>query len=186
MGSTASELARVLKPGGRFRFVCHAQEGGIVTFNAPKARQCAWLLEESGVFEALKAAARAAFENAPAREQTRTRFRDAVVAARARLDQMGENAEVQALLHNLIQVYISRDQFGDASAFERWLLGVYDEVAGQVLMIRALEEAALDFAGIERLSALLQNAGFDDLTIAELHAGPNKTLLAWQIAGVKA
>lgn len=182
---TAGEVARVLKAGGRFRFVCHAREGGIVTFNAPKAQQCAWLLKQSGVFEALSAAARAAFENSPEREETRTRFRKRAVDARGKLAKMGENQEVQDLLNNLVQVYIARDQFGNYAGFEKWLKGVFEEVAGQLQMIRALEEAALDFDGIDRLSEVLQKAGFDEIAIAELHAGPNKTLLAWQIEGVR-
>lgn len=182
---TAGEVARVLKEGGRFRFVCHAREGGIVTLNAPKAVQCAWLLEQSGVFNALRTAARAAFDNSPDREETRTRFRERAVEARDKLAKMGENQEVQDLLNNLVQVYIARKQFGNYAGFEKWLKGVFDEVAGQVQMIRALEQAALDFDGIDRLSEVLQRAGFSEIAIAELHAGPNKTLLAWQIEGVR-
>ncbi len=185
-GETAAEVARVLKGGGRVRFVCHAREGGIVTFNTPKAEQYTWLLEQSGVFEALSAAARAAFENSPEREETRARFRNHTVEARRQLAEMGENQEVQDLLNNLVQVYIAREQFGNYAGFEKWLKGVFDEVAGQVQMIRALEQAALDFDGIDRLAKVLQQAGFDEIAIAELHAGPNKTLLAWQVEGLKA
>lgn len=185
LNKTAREAARVLKKGGCFRFVSHAKEGVIVSFNAPKARQCRWLLEDSGVFETLAAAARDAFQNAPSREDSRARFRTVAIGAREAIKDMGENEELQVLLQNLVQAYIGRKQFNDFEAFKAWLGGVRDEVEGQVGMIEALAEAALDFKGVEGFAETLVQAGFADITVAELGTGPKKQMLGWQIEGVR-
>lgn len=180
---TIPEVARVLQKGGRVRFVIHATGGVIVGFNAPKARQAAWLVSESGVFEALLEAARAGFagEDAEARRKT---FRDCAVKARETLSGMGENPELQTLLQNLVQGYITRDRFADFSEFSTWLEGVEAEVSGQINMMRALEAAARDQAGIDAMAAKFEGAGFKNLKVSKLRAGGH--MLAWTLEGLKA
>lgn len=180
---TLSEVARVIKKGGRARFVLHAEASVTVQFNRPKVAQGSYFLNESGVFEALQAAVTAAFESRNL-EGTRAAFRDKATEARETLKRMGENAELQALLNNLVQAYIGRGRFDGLGTFLRWLTEVRDEVAGQVAMIKAMDEAALSAGEFMALKAKFEKQGFL-AEGSELHAGPEKAFLAWTLSGVK-
>ena len=180
---TLKEVARVIKTGGRARFVLHAKASVTVQFNRPKLAQGDYFLNRSGVFEALEGAVRAAFEGRNL-EATRAAFRDKAVEAREALKGMGENAELQALLNNLVQAYIGRTRFDGLGTFERWLAGIRDEVTGQVAMIRAMDEAALSTEDFMALKEKFEKEGFL-AEVGELRAGPDRAFLAWTLAGVK-
>jgi ubiquinone/menaquinone biosynthesis C-methylase UbiE len=180
---TLAEVARVLKKGGRARFVLHAEQSVTIQFNRPKVAQGSYFLSESGVFEALQAAVTAATEGRNV-EATRAAFRDKAVEARETLKGMGENAELQQLLQNLVQAYIGRARFDGLATFLRWLRDVQDEVAGQVAMITAMDEAALSSEAFMALKEAFEKQGFV-AEVGELHAGPDQAFLAWTLSGVK-
>lgn len=177
------EAARVLKKGGYARFVMHAKDSVICQFNRTKVEQGEFFLNESGMLEALDAAARAAFEGGNV-EETRTELRDTAIATRERLAALGENTELQQLLNNLVQAYIARKQFDSLKAFRDWLGGVRSEVEGQVELIREMDRAALSKEGVEKLRAEFAREGVE-LEHLILAVGPKKEVLARVLQGKK-
>lgn len=183
---SVSEIARVLKKNGILRFVCHAKDGALVQFNTPKATQCRYILEESGVFEALEAAVKAASEGEPAAGNTREILRNKTEAASAHLKTLGDNPELELFLNSLIEAYIGRDQIGGLDEFLKWLSGIKNEIRGQIIMMEALAEAALDEESLIKLGEKISASGFGQLSLGKLEVGPEKVLLAYTIEGMKA
>lgn len=179
------EISRVLKKDGIIRFVCHARDGVIVKFNAPKAGQCKYLLKQSGVFEALLKAVEDGFSDAPSAAQTRTLLKEKTDAAAAHLKTLGENPELDQFLSSLVEAYIGRDKFGGLEPFQAWVAAIKLELEGQILMMEALEKAALDEAGLNALAEKLSQSGFGSLSLGQLTVGPNQDLLAYTIEGMK-
>lgn len=179
------EISRVLKKEGIIRFVCHARDGVIVKFNAPKAGQCKYLLHDSGVFEALLSAIEDGFSDAPGGAETRTVFKEKTDAAAAHLKTMGENPELEQFLGSLVEAYIGRAEFGGLKKFQDWVASIKQELEGQILMMEALDKAALDEAGLSALAEKLAQAGFGSLSLGKLTAGPDQDLLAYTIEGMK-
>lgn len=179
------EISRVLKKEGIIRLVCHARDGVIVKFNAPKAGQAKYLLKESGVFEALLKAVEDGFKGAITAEENRAVLKEKTEAAAAHIKTMGENPELEQFLGSLVEAYIGRDQFGGFVKFQAWVGSIKEELEGQVLMMEALDKAALDEAGLTALAEKLAQAGFGSLSLGTLTVGPNQDLLAYTIEGMK-
>ncbi|MEE8294083.1 MAG: hypothetical protein V3R64_00070, partial [Sphingomonadales bacterium] len=167
------------------RFVCHARDGVIVKFNAPKAGQARYLLNESGVFGALLRAVEDGFSDAPSAAETRAFLKEKTEAAATHIKTMGENPELEQFLSSLVEAYIGRAEFGGLEQFQAWVTTIEGELEGQILMMEALDKAALDEAGLTALAEKLAQAGFGSLSLGQLTAGPNQDLLAYTIEGMK-
>ena len=189
---TIPQIARVLKNGGKCRFVTHAREGIIVDHNAPKARQYEYILNESGVLEALAEAIRLAFDAETSDRQelqdmsleARTALRDVAVKTRAKVAEIAQTKEPLILVENIVRAYITRKQFGNYIGFEDWLASVRAQVQGQVQMIKSFSEVALTRGALFDLQKLFEAAGLENIQLGDVQNAAGD-VQAWTIEGVK-
>ncbi|MDQ8756474.1 methyltransferase domain-containing protein [Sphingosinicella sp. LHD-64] len=170
----AREAVRVLKPGGRFRFVVHHADGPIVAHNRARREAIAWARDESGVLPRARQLARARLG---ARLPTPASFRVAVEDARARFPGQSAAAEFQAAILQTLDMGASRPP---AETLE--VLAEIERRAGEEIgRLDALAGAAQDEDGVRTIVGQLYAAGLDpDEATIVIDAG---VPLAWRLDG---
>ena len=175
---TVSEIARVLGPGGRVRFVVHASDG-IVAANARTVIAEADLL--LGEIDLMGASRRcfeacAAVEGGDVSEDAREKAKAAFQAFRSALQLTGAQipkAADQMMFHNsggvMLDAFQARGRVGYEAVFAK-----VDTVEGEILAhrgrLQALVDAAVDATGVEALCTQLRDAGTIDTHHAPLQS----------------
>lgn len=191
---TIPEIARTLKKGGKFRFVIHAREGTIIAHNTPKTEQYDFILNQSGILEALSEAVRLAFDAEISTRpevqemalEARSNLRDLAVTTKAGVQGVEKTKEPLILIENLVRAYITRKQYGNYIEFEEWLSGVRVQIEGQLEMIKSFSEVAISRAGLFDIQRFFEEAGLSELILLGDVRGADGDLQAWTIEGVKA
>jgi SAM-dependent methyltransferase len=177
--SSLTELARVLKPGARGRFVIHHADSVIVRTAAEEVRLAKLVVDGSGVFDAARALIRyiapavtrdqqAALGRDPQAERRRHAFnasaaRVAEAVERARHPEIGQFA-----LGHISDAYRRRRERGLEGTLEV-LDRAETEVRASLQRLRDLRGAALDEPGIERLCRMARQSGLTDAALDTVH-----------------
>ncbi len=182
MTKSIAEISRILKKGGRVRFLMHAAKSEIIRANAPKVAQCRYVLEEIRLFEIAEAAVEEALAGKgdggrglkEALSQTANKFRDDA-----------NTRDLTELLGLLWGAFEGRANFPDVAAFKTWLDENRAETKAQMLRIEAMREAALTKEGAENLIAEMKSSGFKDVTLREDKDPKTGALTGWLVEGVR-
>jgi len=169
----AAEVARVLKPAGRFLFIVHHRAGLVVAHNEERAAVLRWAAIDSGLLAKARSLslARRAIPLA-----TPTSFREAIAEAARRFPGQPVAAEVaQAILESL-------DQGLGPNASLAYLVELERKAAAELTRLDALAAAARDEAGAQCLVSELRHAGLDARNPEPLVIGQGAPF-AWRLAG---
>jgi SAM-dependent methyltransferase len=178
LAPAANELARLLRPQGRFRLLVHHSSGPIVSHNLARAEGLKWAREESGaVANARNLVSARSIANVP----TPASFRELVGEARTRFG-AGSGAEEFTLA-------IFQTLEGSRGAPPQQALAAIDELkqlAGDELArIGALAKAAADADRITRIVTLLGEAGASVDPVREVSDRDGAPPFAWLVDGHK-
>ena len=189
---TGPDLFRVLKSGGKARFVIHATESPIVTTNTPKIEQYEFILTKSGLLETLGEAAKLAFDYAdsgdPALKQrvldARTKLRDRAIFTKQEILKIAPTADVPQYIDEMIRVYISRGEYKTWDEFEENLKTIRDQLESLRQMLKILPVVAKSQIEMGELKEFLATIGFADFSLGDLRIEGNQ-LHGWTLECVK-
>lgn len=174
--ASAAEAARVLKPGGVFRFVVHRSEGPIVTHNAARREALAWARHDSFILDRARQLARGRLL---ARLPTPVSFRAAVDEARRRFPQQPAATEFQAAVLQTLDMG-ARHPPGETLEV---LAELERRADGELGRLAALAGAARDADAAMALAQKLRDA---DLEAADpVPVGAGDAAFAWQLEGAR-
>lgn len=173
----AQEAARVLRPGGSFRFVIHHAASPIVAHNGGRRAALAWARHDSGV---LARAAQLARTRQMTRIPTPASFRTAVGEAGQRFPDQSAAREFCAAVLQTLDMGAAHP----ASETLEVLTELERRADGEIGRLDALAAAARDEAGIAALAAQLRATGLDARDPRPLRSG--KIPFAWLLEGERA
>jgi len=177
---SVAEAVRVLAPGGRLRFACHAAEGSVAADTERAISEADFLLDEvdlvgkaaacfSAILDVERGRAGGPFAQAAAQAKYAA-FRDALkaVAERART---ATDAAMLASIHQSLTDLFQQRQLQEETA----LAAKIDDLRSEILAHRERERALLAAARtVEQMAALaerLKALGLIDVLVDEQHAG---------------
>lgn len=147
---TAAEVARILKPSGRFSFLVHHRDGPIVAHNEARRGALAWALTGSGLLDRARSLARA---RSMTPLPTPASFREAVAAARGLFPDQAVAADFAAATLQTLE------------------LGRRAPPAETLEVLRTLElKAGNELARIDALRVAARSASEAEALLAELGA----------------
>jgi ubiquinone/menaquinone biosynthesis C-methylase UbiE len=194
MQASLAEAVRVLAPGGRLRFVCHAAEGVVVQNTRRGMADCRYLLRESGLFKA----ASTVLQTVWPLEQNRTqptrarrtraekdvrRFQAALEKTRTRMKTAYDTAMYENAALVLADTFNKRDHFTLPVLLDQVQL-VQSEISAHLGRLQALDKAALSETRISALEQQLQALGMKELCHAGIRHGDSDRLVGWEITGI--
>lgn len=179
-GAALAEAARVLKPGGRGRFVLHHAEGAIAAAARTRLALHKAVVGAGEAFRAAERVYRMHLERAPApfRIQAEAKLREIVAGMRARLGPRPDD-NIAQIVGFLIDLAREPARYDPADALRR-LAVAEDEVEGWRLRQAAQQAAALSPAAMEDVRAGLAGAGLV-VDPAAVVSGPGGALVAWRL-----
>lgn len=166
-GAAIREAARVLKPGGKARFLVHARGGAILAANLPKINQCEYVLEKAKLFDATD---RAVTDALAGRGGDGAALKKALSETANRFANDPNTADLDTLLNLLWGAYEQRKNFPGLAAFRGWLSENRKQTEAQLHRIRAMEKAALDQTGVKQFAGKMKTAGFGAVRTARFEA----------------
>ena len=180
MERSVLEAARVLAPGGRLRFACHAVEGSIAADTRRAIADADFLLEEvdltgsaSACFTAVLDVERGRATGPFAQTAAQARyaaFRDALKAVADRA-QTAADADMLASVHRSLTDLFQQRQSQDEAALEGQIQALKAEVEAHRERERALLAAALSGEQMAALTQPLNDLGLADVTLGEQRDG---------------
>ena len=175
-GAIAREVARVLAPSGRYRFVVHHHSSQVLAHNQARCAGLRWAVEDSQLLQQARALVHA---RSRAALPTPERFHQAPAQARQLAAGAGVAAEIAtAVLQTL--------EMGRARAPELSLGALHDlerKARAEIARIEALAAAARDETAIDQMEQELRSAGLHPQTRAELCEATGAPPLAWLLSG---
>jgi len=190
------EIARVLKPGGRLRFVLHAREGTTPEASRPAIDQAGFLLDEVGIFKRARAAVRlvAHAERSGAAPGSTAHKRAARALERfeqglATVSQAMAGTPDPAMLGHVHEVLRHTYQVRHAVPLQTCLDKIEEaraEVAAHRSRLEALVAAARSEDEARALLALFEAHGCQGGDVAPVTEGAPPRLIGWQITARKA
>lgn len=190
------EVARVLKPVGRLRFVVHALEGTVM-------RDTRTALEQTAFIEKLRlyALARWAIEAVVASErnpsgagmepklharalETRDEFQAAIQKLVQQYGGTPDSSVVMSIADVLIHTFSVRAVFSLETLVDKIDESRRDMLANRGRLVE-LSRAAVDASGARAMAAALEGHGLTGLSVQPLLYDTDRRLIGWQIAGVK-
>ena len=183
LGKSIAEVSRILKAGGRVRFLMHALGGEIVRANTPKIAHCQFVLEEAKLFEVTEAAVRDALAGQGDEGQA---LKQALSTTANTFKEDANTKDLTELLGLLWGAFEARTNFPDFAAFKTWLDENRAETKAQMARIEAMNEAALGVKAVEALAETMKAAGFADVAHKEERAPEGSTLTGWLVEATKA
>lgn len=192
------EAVRVLKSGGRLRFVVHAVEGTVMRDTRTALEQTAFIVEKVQ----LHALARQAIEAVVASErnpagpgsdprlhaqaiQARDAFQAGIQKVVAQYGRTADSAVVMSITDVLIHTFSVRGGFPLETLVEKVEETKREALANRGRMIE-LSNAAVDEAGAREIAAALGAEGLKETRVEPLLYDLDRRMIGWQIAGVKA
>jgi SAM-dependent methyltransferase len=176
--AAVAELARVLRPGGRFRLIVHRADGPLVRHNLARLEGLEWAAGASG---ALQNARRLVGARAVANLPTPPSFAELVSEGRSRFGR-GSAAEEFTLA-------VLQTLEGSRGGPPREALEALDELArlaeDEASRIRHLAASAFDQARLERFTDRLRAVGAPVDSARELGDATDIAGFAWLIDGSK-
>lgn len=157
VGAALREIARVLKPGGKARFLMHAAGGEILSANLPKIAQYRHILAEAQLFELAETSVAEALAGGGDKGKGLFRALDAA-AERFRADV--NTADLAALLGLLRGCFGCRADFSGMTAIRQWLKENRAEAEAALARIEAMARAAVREDALPGLVAAAEDAGF--------------------------
>jgi ubiquinone/menaquinone biosynthesis C-methylase UbiE len=186
------EAVRVLKPGGLFRFLLHADDGVLKERCQLQSRQAETILE-SNLFDLLadllkklvKAETQGASENTTAAMQ-------AIAALKGVLDDLEHgfaDDENLSLVENLFAAVRSLPDMRKSHQLEA-LLTMTDDIrallVAQSQRLQAMQHAALNDAAANKLADRMRELGANDVTLERAVAGKQGRCVGFWLHGSKA
>lgn len=168
------EAVRILSPGGRLRFACHAAEGSVAADTARAITDADFLLVESDLASKAAAAftaildiergrARSPFAQTEAQSKYRT-FREALQAVAGRAVTAAD-ADMLASVHRTLTDLFQNRLSHEESALQLKILELRTEIEAHRERQQALLEAALPAERMAELADRLRNLGLADVTV---------------------
>lgn len=192
-----AEAARVLKSGGRLRFVVHAVEGTVMRDTKRALEQTAFIVDKLR----LHALARQAIEAVIASERNpagpgsdptlhqraidaRDRFQAAIQKVVLQYGGTPDSAVVMSITDILIHTFSVRAGYSLETLIGKVNEGEEEAIANRGRMIELSRAAATEDQSRE-IAAALGTHGLRDMTVQPLLYDIDRRLIGWQIAGVK-
>lgn len=174
----ASEVQRVLRPGGALQFVVHYRDGPILAHNRPRRAALAWASRESGYLQKAKAFVRLRHTSSL---PTPPLFRHAAEDAKSRFPKQPVAAEFLTAIFQTLE--FSR-HVQSVSA-----LGVLEELEAkaqnEIARVDSLEGAACDVDGMARIVSELEAAGLNIDAPTQVRESELRSPFAWLLTGRK-
>ncbi len=174
------EAARVLAPGGRLRFACHAAEGSVAADTRRAIADADFLLDHVQLFDRASAGfaailaierGRAAGPLAQTAAQVRyTALRDALKAVAER-SRAAADVAMLASVHSSLTDLFEQRQAHDEAAIQARIGELRGEVEAHRERQRALLAAAQSAARMATLAEQLAGLGLADITLGEQRDG---------------
>lgn len=176
--AVAGEVARVLRQGGRFAFLCHHAAGPLVGHNRERAGALAWAYRGSGWLDKAAALARArSVTDLP----TPGGFADAVADARRRYP--GQIVAAEFL--EAVRLTLEGGRRAPPAHVLESLAELGRRAEGELARVDAMLKAALDEDGARALAGALQGAGLDIAGPAPVILPDDGRPFAWAIKGAR-
>jgi SAM-dependent methyltransferase len=175
------EIARVLKPGGRIRFLLHAAESEILNANVPKIRQYRFVLNEARLFELTEQSVAAALAG---KGDGGKALREALTLAASRFQDDANTGDLTALLGLLGGCFDRRGDFSGLPAVRAWLAENRAETEAALARIEAMERAGVPEAALGQIAAWCREAGLENAAAAKLSTRSGG-LLGWVLTAAK-
>lgn len=171
--ASAKEIARVLKPDGRIRFLMHASGGAIVEANLCKIEQARFIVEEVKLFQLVAKAA----ESGQGDD-----LKAALSTTSQKFAGDPSTQDLEMLLELLWGAYEQRDKFENEQAFQHWLAENEAELLAQSARIGALKAASLEEKAMQTIIQHFADAGVK-ANFAAVEIGGAK--VGWLLEGQK-
>lgn len=149
-GKSAAEVARVLKKGGKIRFLIHASGGEILKANLCKIEQSRYILEQARLFDLVQKAAQTGQGED---------LKAALGACAKKFEKDPAKRDLNELLSLLWGAFEQRDKFEGTEGLNAWLKENEAELRAQMERIKALEKAARDENGMKTLVRIFRDCG---------------------------
>jgi SAM-dependent methyltransferase len=174
-----AELHRVLRPGGRARFIMHHADSLLVNNGQRSLRHADWVLNETKLYRRLRRFLEAE-RNSPATAPTAMQhLNDAARLLKYGLLEPGSHVVLNVSLDAVQKLLEARRRLSPA-AMERQIARVEQDLRASVRRLRDLVELACD---AEAVMALQDAARTQGMTVTEcveqLHGGAN--LVGWRL-----
>lgn len=173
----APEVARILAPGGAFRFVLHHRGSPIVSHNQGRARALRWAVSESGLVDKARALVAARQRMAI---PTPAVFQQAPAEGARRFPAQNVASEFTMGLWQVLEL----GRRGPPAQTGRNLDQLEGKAIGELTRIEALCAAALDAEGAGAVARELAEAGLSVEAPLALDSGAGAPL-AWLITGTR-
>lgn len=186
--ATVAELRRCCRPGSRLAFVTHHAESAICGTAGDEHAEMRWLLDASGLYEAIdelapflsgRAGPAAAELNAneqAVRARGRYNAAQRAIQARAARCRTPESLELAARGAAAVLAVCQRHGVAQASALMARQMEALEDACWR---LEDLLAHALDTQGVRRLTGYLTRAGFGDVQVGELMS--ERRCLAWTV-----
>lgn len=176
---TASEIARLVAPGGLFVALAH-KSGSAIEQEVLSKRAEAQAIKDTGFTEAAKT-----LFTVDKSGGTDAEFAEANKAFRgpqgALLEIARNTGGLAAHLYQGTQQLYERRQSYDLSDMTGWLDGMAAEVDAYVGRMQSMSDAALTTEALDAVFAVLRQTGLTVLDPETLYSGPQKDPIAWII-----
>lgn len=176
VAAAVRETGRVLRPGGQICFVVHHASGPIVEHNRRRRLALLWTVDESGLLDRARAAARmSGLIRAPAADL----FGGAVAEAGRRFAGQAVVAEFAQAVARALQMGRNLPPRFTQETLDEMETGARQEAE----RIAALEQAAMDAHSVQALQDLLGDSGISLGPVEELKVAGSDRAFAWLIRG---
>ncbi|MBI1212439.1 MAG: methyltransferase domain-containing protein [Alphaproteobacteria bacterium] len=192
------EAARVLKSGGRLRFVVHATEGTVMRDTKTALEQIAFLVDKVRLYALARRAIEAvvASERNPAGPgsdpklharaiETRDEFQAGIQEIVRRYGGTPDNAVVMSISDLLIHTFSVRGGYSLETLVDKVEESKRETLANRGRLIE-LSKAAVTEVGARGIATALEGQGLKDLSVQPMLYDVDRRLIGWQIAGTKA
>ena len=174
-----AELHRVLRPGGRARFIMHHADSLLVHNGQRSLRHADWVLNETKIYRRLRRFLEAERNSPATARSAMQQLNDTARLLQYGLLEPGNHLVLNVTLDALQKLLDARGRLTPA-AMERQITGVEQDLRASVRRLRDLVELASDVEAVTALQAAARAQGFTVTECVEqLHGGAN--LVGWRL-----
>lgn len=178
-----AEIHRVLKPGGRARFVLHHADSVPVGNGRRSLRHADWVLRETKIFRLLRRHLETARKSPAAARKTWRELNDTAHLIRHGLLEPGSNQVITVTL-DAIQKLLNASTRLSPGALELEITRIENELRLLVRRMRDLVDPALDETGIAALEDEAKECGF--LVVERAPQKHGEALVGWSLSLARA
>ncbi len=180
-----SEMARVLKPGGRLMLLTHHRDSEVVKPNTAQIEQITELTERADIFDRARKIIQTTPISTAAMRTQQMQGLDA--AGQMVLKRFADQTKVRILQEVFAGIgkIISLPPQVTVAEKIHYLDDMLKRLKAEGIRLQGLSDAAMDEGDVEALKQAAVNMGLSDFSFSSATVGADKALVGWWITAVK-